>query len=116
MQGMACDFNLLFPVGFAEDKNNKNNNKNLLAVNGSKPLIHPEIFWANQKEDVNMNLGKKRPKSRPFTPWGRGGQGRGVTPQNQVAKHHFTSIFEDKDNLRRKQLLETSKQFYTSNL
>lgn len=77
MHGMACDFNLLFPVGFAEDKNNKNNNKNLLAVNGSKPLIHPEIFRANQKEDANMHLGKKRPKSRPFTPWGSGGQGEG---------------------------------------
>lgn len=63
MHGMACDFNLLFPVGFAEDKNNKNNNKILLAVNGSKPLIHPEIFRANQKEDANMHLGKKRPKA-----------------------------------------------------
>lgn len=40
-----------------------------------------------------------------------------VTPENQVAKHHLASEFEDKDDLRRrKQLLETSKQFYISNL
>lgn len=66
-----------------------------------------------------MHLGKKRPKNGPFTLGGEGGQGEvgAVIPENQVAKHHFASVFEDKDDLRRrKQLLETSKQFYISNL